>query len=215
MFDWDDLRCLLAVRRTGSMTRAAAEMRVDKATLGRRVSNMEEALGVRLLDHAGGGARMTEAGERAVTEAERVEALLLELEDALGGADTRGAVRLTLPAAIARRLVMPAVPAFRAAHPGIDLQLVVADRILLDLGRREAEMHAQADAVAASVGLGVVPCLLGDDDPGLVRVAVGGRSADEVWMAWPEELRDMARVRGVVEFVTRLWREHQPQLDPQ
>lgn len=91
----------------------------------------------------------------------------------------------------------------------------MADRILLDLGRREAEMHAQADAVAASVGLGVVPCLLGDDDPGLVRVAVGGRSADEVWMAWPEELRDMARVRGVVEFVTRLWREHQPQLDPQ
>src|SRR5262245_53904795 len=65
--DWDDLRYLLAVEEAGSASAAARRLKVDKATVARRVSSLERDLGVRLLDRRASGWRTTRAGDRVAS----------------------------------------------------------------------------------------------------------------------------------------------------
>ena len=65
MEDWNDLRLVLAVARTGSLKGAAQAMRVNHSTAFRRLGALEEALGVRLFERLPGGVyAATAAGER-------------------------------------------------------------------------------------------------------------------------------------------------------
>src|SRR5262249_36294433 len=123
VLDWDDLRYVLAVQRAGSLNAAARTLKVDKAPVSRRIPHVEEALGVRLFDRKPEGYGLTPHGERVVATVadidQNVASLIAELTDARG--DARGVVYLTVPQFFASQVLFPAVPAFRAAHPGIDL----------------------------------------------------------------------------------------------
>ena len=63
MANWDDMRVFLAVARGESLSRAGRDLRMDPATVGRRISRLEDRLGVTLFVKSQQGYALTEAGE--------------------------------------------------------------------------------------------------------------------------------------------------------
>lgn len=141
MYDWDDLKALLAVARGGSTLAAARAMGVNQTTVGRRLEALEAALGLKLVERAQSGSRLTEAGRDLVLEAERVEraaeGFAHRAKSHLRG--LAGAVRVTCSEAIANQVVTPALPEFRRQYPDITIELVLTDR-QLDLVAGEADV---------------------------------------------------------------------------
>lgn len=138
VMNWDDLRCLLALRRAGSLTRAATVLRVDKATVSRRLAALATSMGVPLVEHLPRGVRLTVAGGIAADAAERIDsevgALLREI-----GQGAAAPVRITLPVWFAKAIAMPALPRFRERHPDVELRFLTTSDIL-DLPGRRADV---------------------------------------------------------------------------
>ena len=70
---WDDMRIFLAVVRGESLSAAGRALRLDAATVGRRVARLEEQLGAPLFAKSPQGYALTEAGARLVIHAEAAE----------------------------------------------------------------------------------------------------------------------------------------------
>jgi DNA-binding transcriptional LysR family regulator len=147
VFPWDDLRYLLAIARAGSLAGAARTLGVNHSTVFRRLNALEAALGVRLFERLPEGYAPTTEGEAIRRHAEQAEAAVHALERTVAGADYRlsGRVRLTTPADLAIDFVAPLLPGFRAAHPGIEVEIAVSDSDF-DLARREADLALRATA---------------------------------------------------------------------
>jgi DNA-binding transcriptional LysR family regulator len=143
------VRMLAAVARAPSMSAASRVLRVDKATVSRHLAQLErERPG--LFERRGGRIELTAAGMRAVAALDDVEHSLRAFDSVLAeGVETTGSVRLTMPAPIAAELVVPALPKFRAAHPGIDVVLFATSRVL-DMGRGEADVGLRNFPAAGS-----------------------------------------------------------------
>lgn len=134
---WDDLRVLLAVQRSGSLAKAAKELGVDKATVGRRLRALGNALGVQLVERVANGYRLSADSGAAVDAAGEIDAIVSELE---ARADSgNGAVRVTAPVWFARHVLIPATTQFRATHPNVQVNLLTTNQ-MLDLGKREADV---------------------------------------------------------------------------
>jgi DNA-binding transcriptional LysR family regulator len=144
MPDWNDLRHVLA-GRAGSLARAAEDLAVNASTVFRRLNALEQQLGVKLFERLPGGDLPTEAGERLLAAAERIEAETIALERELAGRDTRlsGHLRVTASETLAFRVLTDEIARFRARHPGILVELGVDNR-QLDLARREADVALRA-----------------------------------------------------------------------
>ena len=142
MDDWNELRLALAVHRARSLTGAAKALGVDHSTAFRRLNALEAKLGVRLFERLPGGTyRATPAGERMAAAAERMEDEALALDRDIAGRDHRlsGRLRVTSSETLAYRTLTRHLAAFRRAHPGIVVELVVDNRVL-SLSRREADI---------------------------------------------------------------------------
>src|SRR5690606_11565258 len=70
MFDWSDLRYLLAVAEHGSTLAAARHLNVNQSTVQRRLAGLENSLGLRLVERSTGGYRLTTAGSALLPSAE-------------------------------------------------------------------------------------------------------------------------------------------------
>jgi DNA-binding transcriptional LysR family regulator len=138
--NWDDLRFVLALRRAGSLGAAARTLKVESSTVSRRLSSIEEALGVQLVAHLPDGLQLNEAGNTVADLAEGIDGRIDELTRRIGGEDQRpeGLVRLATTESMATFLMAGLVP-LRQAHPKIQVQLVV-NSAALDLMRREADV---------------------------------------------------------------------------
>ena len=291
MLDWNDLRYVIAVQRTGSLAGAARGLEVDKATVSRRIAALEAALGVRLFDRKPDGFSVTPHGERVLAASaevdDRLAALVAELADSRG--DSKGVVHLSVPQFFASTVLLPALPAFRAAHPAIDLVLDASSAVA-NVAQREAEVglrnvkpkqlsvtvkrvgklamalyaskaylarrgtprsasdvgahdvigwptvatHAPAfrwlddhgariavrlndaavlaDATVAGLGIAALPCILGDERAGLVRLDAFGTSRDEIYAVAPGELRRSGRVRAVIDLLVKVWKDNAARL---
>lgn len=142
MDDWNDLRLVLAVHRTGGLGAAASVLRVDHSTAFRRLNALEKKLGVRLFERLPGGLyQPTPAGARMATAAERMEDEALALDRAIAGRDHRmsGRLRVTSSETLAYSRLTRHLAAFRQAHPGIMVELAISNRVL-SLSRREADI---------------------------------------------------------------------------
>lgn len=139
--DWNDLRHFLALHRTGSLARAAAELGVNATTVSRRLSALEDELGGKLFDRTPDGYALTAVGRELVIRAERIEAEARAIEEDLRGADDRpaGVVRVTATEMLATRFIAPYLARFRARYPEITLELRCTHEIV-SLARREADV---------------------------------------------------------------------------
>lgn len=138
--NWDDMRIFLSVARAESLTGAARDLRLDPATVGRRIARLEESVGAPLFARSPQGYALTDAGQRMrahVAEAE--EALTLALHEGQGGPGLTGQVRIGAPDGCATFLLPAVCAAMRAANPGLEIQVLAAPRVV-NLSRREADM---------------------------------------------------------------------------
>ncbi len=139
--DWDDLKVVLAVARSGTLAGAARALRMDATTVGRRITALEAALGARLFDRLSSGFVATEAGHRAIALAEEVELATRSFQNEIEGTDQRidGQVRLTGLDAIFDHLVIPRLPGLLDRYPGLEITFS-SNLDFVDLSRREADI---------------------------------------------------------------------------
>jgi len=140
MFDIEDLRLLAALAQAKTLAGAARALQLNHASAWRRLSHLERRLGVRLFERSRTGYLSTVAGSAAIAMAERV---LHEIDDTgrrLAGHDLRltGTVRLTTTEALFG-FIAPALAALRHSHPGLLVEVVVANAFST-LTRREADI---------------------------------------------------------------------------
>jgi molybdate transport repressor ModE-like protein len=141
MFDWNDLRYLLAIAREGSTLAAAKSLGVSQPTVQRRLAALEERVGRQLVEHHPTGYRLTELGKvlipHAIDVERSVEAFQRQVSSA--GEELTGTLRVTCPEGMASRLLAPVIEAFREKHPELRVDLIMTDR-RLDLAKGEAEV---------------------------------------------------------------------------
>lgn len=138
--DWDDLRIFLAVARSDSLSGAGRRLKIDPATVGRRIARLEETIGARLFVKSPQGYALTEAGSRLIPHAERAEAALEGAAEALTGPEgLSGQIRLGAPDGCANYLLPQVLARICDANPGLEVQVVALPRVF-NLSRREADM---------------------------------------------------------------------------
>lgn len=138
--DWDDLRIFLAVARSESLSGAAKLLRIDPATVGRRIGRLEDGLSVRLFQKSPQGYALTDEGLRLIPHAERAEAALLSAGDALSGATgLTGQIRIGAPDGCANYLLPQIIARICDDNPGLEVQIVALPRVF-NLSKREADM---------------------------------------------------------------------------
>jgi DNA-binding transcriptional LysR family regulator len=155
MINWDDLKYLQRLAETGSLSGAARLLQVEHATVGRRIAALEAAVGARLVDRRGGRYALTDAGQKAVTEAQRMEQSALAVERIALVSESAAPIEITVttPPTIASELIVPRLPGFIAEHPGIRLRLMPQSRNL-SMTRGEADIAlrlARPDAPTLTV----------------------------------------------------------------
>jgi DNA-binding transcriptional LysR family regulator len=141
MIDWDDVRYFLAVARGGSARAAAERLGVNHATVLRRITQLEERLGVQVFEKLPSGYRLTEAGGEILEFADRMEASSHQLETRIFGRDqsARGLLRVTLPPFLATHLLMPDLADFARLHPDIEMEILSTGEVA-NLTNREADV---------------------------------------------------------------------------
>src|SRR3990167_5192024 len=142
MFDWNDLKYLLAVARHQSTTAAGRAMQVNQSTVQRRLAELERDLGQALVVRHPSGYRLTAYGEQLLPLAQEVEraALALARHVETFQRDVSGVVRVTCPEPLMLRLSRSTLlERFRARYPGLEVTFVMSDKYL-DLAQGDADM---------------------------------------------------------------------------
>src|ERR1700742_4352699 len=124
--DLRDLETFVAVARVRNFRRAAIESRVSVSSLSQRLRDMEERLGVRLMNRTTRSVALTEAGELLLA---RVAPAIGEVTGALEQVRglrgvPSGRLRLNAPPPAIDLVLAPMVAPFLAAYPQIDLEIV-------------------------------------------------------------------------------------------
>lgn len=144
MAHWDDLRVFLAVARAESLSRAAPVLRMDAATVGRRIARLEQQTGAALFVKSPQGYALTDLGARMRDHAAQAEAALSmalnEARDEAGGqAGLTGQIRIGAPDGAANYLLPQVCAAIGADNPGLEIQILALPRVV-NLSKREADM---------------------------------------------------------------------------
>ncbi|WP_323006861.1 LysR family transcriptional regulator [Pseudorhodobacter sp.] len=139
--DWDDLRIFLAVTRAESLSGAGKTLRIDPATVGRRIARLESTLSARLFTKTPQGYALTEYGQRLIDPALAAEAAFARASDSLHESDTglTGQIRLGAPDGSANYLLPQVLTQISFDNPGLEIQLVALPRVF-NLSKREADM---------------------------------------------------------------------------
>ncbi|HUA78345.1 MAG TPA: LysR family transcriptional regulator [Acetobacteraceae bacterium] len=159
MENWEDIRHFLAVAQSGTLSGAARSLKVDHATVSRRLAALEAALDVRLVDRLPRACRLTAIGRQVLARAMEMEAGahgLARLAKA-AHAPLVGRVALSAPPVLVAHLLAAQLARFRAEYPNIRLSLSAQGR-QVSLSRREADVAlrlvrpAEAGSVARRIG---------------------------------------------------------------
>lgn len=167
MYDWNDLRFLLELARTGSTLAASRRLGVNQSTVQRRLAALEAALEERLVERQVGGYRLTDLGQAVLEKAVAVEFAANAFAQAVteSGRSGRGVIRLTCPEPVALRMAKAGIlERFQAAHPGLSVEFVLSDHYV-DLTKGEADVALRS----------------GDTDD---AVLVGRKIAESLWAVY-------------------------------
>jgi DNA-binding transcriptional LysR family regulator len=138
---WSDLRIFLGVARSGQFLAAGRQLKLDHATVGRRITALERDLNARLFVRRTTGVTLTAAGEHLLASAERIESEALRVQGTLTDRDVElsGVVRIGAPDGFSTYYLAQCFASFAQRHPGITVQLVPTPQ-LGELGKRETDI---------------------------------------------------------------------------
>ena len=159
MFDWEDMRHFIALAETGTLSGAARDLKVDHATVGRRVSALEQVFDTPLIERLPKRWVLTEAGQRVAELARGMQAQAHALERAVRARHSplSGTVTLSTPPAFASHFLAPRLPALRRLYPDIQLSLL-GGKAIASLSQQEADIAVrisrprEASSVARKIG---------------------------------------------------------------
>ncbi|HKW80244.1 MAG TPA: transcriptional regulator GcvA [Casimicrobiaceae bacterium] len=143
------LRAFEAAARAGSLTRAAESLNLTHGAISHQIKSLEAEFGIRLIERAGRGIRLTDEGERF---AARVRAALADLADAVQEVTDRAnprQLRVSVLPSFAARWLLPRIGRFFAANPDIDLDVSASNAT--------ADFHRDNVDVAIRHGFGEWP----------------------------------------------------------
>jgi len=150
------------VVETGSFSAAARQLNVGQPAVSKTIAQLENRLQVTLLTRSTHGLTPTEAGQLFYERARSAvqEADEAELAARGAGAGLSGRLRVSAATTFARLHIMPALPRFLAAHPDLDIDIILDDR-MIDL---------VAEGVDISLRMGTLP-----DSAAVARKLASGR----------------------------------------
>jgi DNA-binding transcriptional LysR family regulator len=138
--DWEDVRYFVALARHGTLSATARGLRVNHATVARRVTSLETLLGRALFERRSDGYVLTAEGKAVLDEASAMdEAALSVLRRLDAGTELSGLVRLTAGRVLAENFLIDRLHGLHERYPAIDLELI-GDARLMSLARREADI---------------------------------------------------------------------------
>ncbi|WP_323989325.1 LysR family transcriptional regulator [Nguyenibacter sp. L1] len=179
------------VVESGSFSAAARHLNVGQPAVSKTIAQLESRLQVSLLIRSTHGLTPTEAGQRFYERARNAlqEADEAELAAKGAGAGLSGRLRVSAATTFARLHVIPRLPQFLAAHPHLDVDIILDDR-MIDL---------MAEGVDISLRLGA----LSDSTAVARKIATGGRSvlATPAYLAragMPQSPADLANHEAIV-----------------
>lgn len=123
--DLNDLRYFTAIVEAGSLSAASIKLGVSKSRLSMHLAQLEETLGVRLIERSTRRMQITPLGERfhhrcltALSEVERALRMVNDARDM-----PRGTLKISCPVLFAQAILMPVINSFLREHP--DIQLIL------------------------------------------------------------------------------------------
>lgn len=148
--NWDDLRVFLAVARDTSLSRAGKRLRLDPATVGRRIQKLETSLQSVLFTKSPQGYALTETGQALLGRAEQAETAMRAVGTELPERSDRlsGQIRIGAPDGAANYLLPQVCAGILRENPDLEIQIVALPRVF-NLSRREADMAIAVSAPTA------------------------------------------------------------------
>jgi len=141
MLNWDDLRFVLAIARTGTLSAAALRLGVNQTTVSRRLLGCEQTLSRPLFLRSGGQLKATRFAERFIKLGEDIEKQLVSLNPLPQSHDqpVSGTVRLTTVTGLGSSFIIPALPDFYQQFTHIQLDITTGNASL-NIDHREADI---------------------------------------------------------------------------
>jgi DNA-binding transcriptional LysR family regulator len=160
--DKNAMALYVQVVEAGSFSKAAAREGVPVSTVSRKVADLEQSLGVRLLERTTRQLRMTEIGQgyfescrRGLAEFEAADALVTQRQ-----AEISGRLRLSIPPSMSDLVFLPLVSAFQQRYPKVTVHCLVTERYIdyiadgVDLSIRiEHPSNRDSNVVASTVAV--------------------------------------------------------------
>jgi DNA-binding transcriptional LysR family regulator len=132
MTDLNSLVVFAHVVDANSFSGAARILKMPTSTVSRRIAELEDQIGMRLIERSTRRLRLTDAGSEVLEHARR----MVELSDAVNNAASNllshvsGTLRLAAPPSISDTLLTPIAGAFQEAYPEVRIQIFITDRIV-------------------------------------------------------------------------------------
>ena len=142
------MRVYCRVARLGSFAAASADLSLSRATVSESVAALERYLGVRLLTRTTRRLALSSEGAEYLERCQRILAEVEAAELRVRGARDRpqGALRVDVPTAFGRHLLVPALPQFMKRYPDLELDLRFNDRVV-DLVADRIDLAVRVGAV--------------------------------------------------------------------
>lgn len=160
------MRVFSRVAERGSFAHAADELDISRAAASGHVAALEKHLGVRLLNRTTRRVGLTAEGAEYLRRCRRILDEVQDAEQTLQGARSRpqGLLRVEVPVAFGRYLLLPALPEFVQRYPAIDLDIRLNDRVVdlvaerVDVALRVGSVHQSGLVTRRVTQLNVVTC---------------------------------------------------------
>ncbi|MBO1077044.1 LysR family transcriptional regulator [Roseomonas sp. 1311] len=143
---WQEMTVFVRVAESGSLSRAARELKLSQPSVSRIVGTLEARLGTTLLLRTTRSISLTEAGALYLERARNLLAEMEEAEQATRGVDSlHGVIRLAMPVLYGSRAIIPALAPFLARHPDLRVEMIMSD----------ARQNLVMDGIDVAIRLGV------------------------------------------------------------
>jgi DNA-binding transcriptional LysR family regulator len=159
MADLNSLMIFAKVVEAKSFSEAARRLKMPTSTVSRRVADLEERLGVRLIERSTRSLRLTDVGSEVFEHAQNSAEISEAVDDIASNhlSTVSGELRLAAPPSISDSLLAPVVGAFQALYPSVRVQVFITDRIIdqiaegVDLAFRVAPQLKDSSLVARKI----------------------------------------------------------------
>ncbi|WP_375509092.1 LysR family transcriptional regulator [uncultured Caballeronia sp.] len=160
MTDTVDIRFLLMIRDSGSLTAASRKLGLTPSAVTQRLQQLEKKLAMRLVDRTARKLLFTEEGQllcqRGEDLVQQFDALLEDLQERRGG--LVGTLKINAPLGFGRRYVAPVIADFQLQNPDVNVALTLSDQPLTEtVDRFDVVVHIGELRVSNLVGYAIAP----------------------------------------------------------